>query len=164
MTVNLPFRITATTLLATMVFSAASYIAQPQEKPKVSSQTPISHKPALAVFASVLPQIKKRSHVPVLLPSELPSPISTAKYAVIDGPEADKYAVTLFYERQSDGGYFGFAAFFSGEGKPNFSPQELSNVEPVNLTRHLRGFFRAVTRTSMAKGSQPHIRSGTVWP
>jgi hypothetical protein len=135
----------ATILLAMLNFWVGPGVTQSQEKPKVRSSITIGHNPPLRVFASVLPQIKAKSHIPVLLPSELPSPISTAKYAVIAGPEADKYAVTLFYERQSEAAYFGFAAFFSAEGKPDFKPQELPNVEPVDLAHHLHGFFRAVS-------------------
>jgi hypothetical protein len=133
----------ATTLLSVLAVFIGPKMAPAQQKPKVSSQK--SDKGLPSVFASVLPQIKAKSHVPVLLPSDLPSPISTAKYAVPDESETDKYAVTLFYERQSETAYFGFAAFFTAQRKPKFHPQELPDVELVILARHLHGFFRAVS-------------------
>lgn len=145
MTGNIRLRISATAVLVTMIFSGVPYIAQPQNKPETDAQSTISHKPPLAIFASVLPRIKKRSHVPVLLPGQLPPPIAKAEHAVIGTAEADKYGIALYYERQPDGGYFGFAASFSAERKSKFDPQELLNSEPINLARHLRGFFRAVS-------------------
>lgn len=138
-------RISATTVLATMILSGVPHIPQPQNKPETRSQNRIRHKPPLPIFASVLPQIKARSHVPVFLPSQLPPPIAKAKHAVMGTAEADKYGIALYYEREPDGGYLGFAASFSGEGKSKFNPRELTNFEPVDLARHLRGFFRAVS-------------------
>jgi hypothetical protein len=145
MTGNLLLRISATTLLATMIFSADEYIAQPQEEPEIRSPKTISQEPPLAVFASVLPRIKAKSHVPVLLPSQLPPPITKAKHAVIGTAKAGKYGIALYYEREPDGGYFGFAASFSAEGRAKFNPRELTNFEPVSLAHHLHGFFRAVS-------------------
>jgi len=135
----------ATILLAILSFSVGLGITQSQEKPQVRSPITVGHNPPLRVFAAVLPQIKAKSHVPILLPSELPQPIAKAKHAVIGTAETDKYGIALYFEREPDGGYFGFAASFGGVGKPNFRPQELPNVEPVNLTHHLHGFFSAVS-------------------
>jgi len=73
----------------------------------------------------------------------LPQSIAKAKHAVIGTAETDKYGIGLYFELGV--GDSGFAAFFSAEAKPKFRPQELSDVEPVNLTRHLHGFFRAVS-------------------
>lgn len=142
-------RVCATTVLTLLTFSFGHCVAQSQQNtpgaPSHSAVEATRSKSLPGVFASVLPQIKARSHVPVLLPSELPSPNATAKHAVVETAEADEYGITLYYERESDGGYFGFAAFFSAEGKPKFSPRELPNVEPVNLAHGLHGFFRAVS-------------------
>ena len=128
------------TLLAIFTLSAG---AQPQGKPEVGSQNAIRHKSPLGVFASVLPQVKARSHIPILLPSELPPPIATAKHAVVDAAEVNQYGIILYYELGI--GDAGFAASFSAQGKPKFSARELPNVEPVNLVRSLHGFFRAVS-------------------
>lgn len=122
---------------------SAPPIVQSQEKARVPSKTPDKALPK--IFSSVLPQIKPKSRVPILLPNELPQPIAKAKHAVIGTAEADNYGIALYYEREPDGGYFGFAASFGGEQKPKFHPQELPNVEPVNLAHHLHGFFRAVS-------------------
>jgi len=135
--------ILATALVAMLAVFIGPEMAQPQQKPKIPSQK--SDKGLPSVFASVLPQIKAKSRVPVLLPSELPSPISTAKYVVTAEPDADKYGIGLYYEREPDGGYFGFAASFSAEGKSKFNPRELTNFERVDLAHHLHGFFRAVS-------------------
>ena len=110
---------------------SAPPIVQSQEKARVPSKTPDKALPK--IFSSVLPQIKPKSRVPILLPNELPQPIAKAKHAVIGTAEADNYGIALYYEREPDGGYFGFAASFGGEQKPKFHPQELPNVEPVNL-------------------------------
>ena len=126
-----------------MILLANPYLARCQQKPEIGSQRTISHKPPLAIFDSVLPQIKARSHIPILLPSELPMPIAKAKHVVIGRIDQDEYGMGLFYELGV--GDAGLAASFSARGKPKFHPQELPNVEPVDLARHLHGFFRAVS-------------------
>jgi hypothetical protein len=98
---------------------------------------------SLEVFAPVLARVKATSRIPVLLPNELPSAIATAKHAVVDTAGVDEYAITLYYELGT--GDAGFAASFSAQGKPKFNPQEVTNVEPVNLAHDLHGFFRAVS-------------------
>ena len=128
-------------VLATLAFSADPSIAQSQGKPKVRSQDPDTS--LLGVFASVLPQVKARSHIPVLLPSELPEPIRKAKHALVEKAVPTEYAISLYYELGV--GDSGFAAFFSAQGKPKFNLRELPNVEPVNLAHSLHGFFRAVS-------------------
>jgi hypothetical protein len=50
------------------------------------------------VFVAVLPEIKARTRVPVLLPSELPSPIRDAKHAIAEQDARNEYAVALCYE------------------------------------------------------------------
>lgn len=147
---NLLSRILAATILTILMFSVSDCFAEPQEKPaRTPSQAAVNHAPRgkslPGVFVSVVPEVKARSRMPVLLPSELPPPIATATHAVVDTAEADKYGIALYYEREPDGGYFGFAASFSGERKPKFNPRELTNFESVNLARHLHGFFRAVS-------------------
>ncbi|MHB8541886.1 MAG: hypothetical protein ACYDCD_13255 [Candidatus Acidiferrales bacterium] len=143
-------QILAASLVTILMFSVGDCFAESQGKPaRVPSQGAIGHavrdKSLPGIFVSVLPEVKAKSHIPVLLPSELPPPIATAKHAIVDTAEADKYGIALYYEREPDGGYLGFAAFFSAEGKPKFNPRELTDFEPVNLARHLHGFFRAVS-------------------
>ena len=62
------------------------------------SSTPMSAAGPLSdVFLSVLGQLKEKTKVDVLLPTELPSPFNDAKYANAEAT-ADMYAVSLYYE------------------------------------------------------------------
>lgn len=94
-------------------------------------------------FGAVLPEIKAKSRVPVLLPSELPMPMGNAKHAVIEKLTENEYAISLFYDLGM--GDAGFAAFFAGSVKPDFKPQDLANVREVRLSRGIRGFFSEVS-------------------
>ena len=132
--------ISAVSLLALLASPLVATV-QCQEKQKTRPQNP--DKSLRAIFDSVLPQIKTKSHVPILLPSELPPPIAKARHVVVEKAAADEYAISLYYELGV--GDSGFAAFFAAQGKTNFSPRELGNVESVNLTHGLHGFFRAVS-------------------
>src|SRR3982751_4460181 len=49
------------------------------------------------VFLSVLAEIKAKTRVPVLLPSELSRPFNDAKHATVEATEND-YAVILYYQ------------------------------------------------------------------
>jgi hypothetical protein len=102
-----------------------------------------SDKSLPAVFISVLPEIKTKSHLPVLLPSELPKPIRRAKHALIQKVAANEYAISLYFELGI--GDAGFAAYFSGAANPGSSPQELGNESEVKLARGLRGFFTPIS-------------------
>lgn len=95
------------------------------------------------VFASVLPKVKAKTHVPILLPSELPEPIRKAKNAVVGKVTAGKYTISVYY--QLGIGDAGFAALFAAEAKPRYNPRELPNVHAVRLARGIEGFFRAVS-------------------
>jgi hypothetical protein len=107
----------------------------------VSPAQPIKSLPE--AFVSVLPELKDKSQVPVLLPSELPETIRRAKHARVAKASANAYAISLLY--RLDTGNAGFAASFSGEAHANYSPQELPNVSEVKLAHGIRGFFRPIT-------------------
>lgn len=94
-------------------------------------------------FNSVLAEVKVKSQVPVLLPSELPETIGRAKHSRVVKATANEYAISLLY--RLDTGDAGFAAFFSGEAHANYSPQELPNVSEVKLAHGTRGFFRSIS-------------------
>jgi hypothetical protein len=94
------------------------------------------------VFLSVLAEVKAKTRVPVLLPSELPKPFNDAKHASA-GASADDYAVSLYYELGA--GDAGFAASFGASGHLRFSPRELGNVRKVKLANGIAGFFRPVS-------------------
>src|ERR1700691_4647947 len=61
-----------------------------------SSTRPVKSLPE--PLTSVLPEIKAKSHIPVILPSDLPQPIRGAKHAVIEKASDKEYAVILFYK------------------------------------------------------------------
>jgi len=94
------------------------------------------------VFVSALSEVKAKTKLPVLLPSELPVPFNDAKHATVKGT-ADDYAVSLYYEL--DAGDAGFAASFGAKDNPRFSPRELGSVRKVELANGIAGFFRPVT-------------------
>jgi hypothetical protein len=94
-------------------------------------------------FASVLPEIKAKSRIAILLPSELSQPIRGAKHAVVDRASDNEYAISLYYELGI--GDAGFAAFFWAQGNPNYEPQELGGTRKVKLSHGLHGYFSAVS-------------------
>ena len=112
-----------------LVQSTAQSPNQPQAVPKV--------------FTSALSEIKAKSPIPVLLPSELPQPLVKVKYANVEAASADKYALSLYYELGV--GDAGFAASFTAEAHPGYEPKDMPNVSEVKLSRGIIGYFRPVT-------------------
>jgi len=94
-------------------------------------------------FASVLPEIKAKSRILVLLPSELSQPVRGAKHAVVERASDNEYAITLYYELGI--GDAGFAASFGAQGDPDYDPQDLGNIRKVELSHGLLGYFRPVS-------------------
>jgi hypothetical protein len=109
---------------------------------KAARQTKPS-KPLPEVLASVLLQVRAKSRMSVLLPTELPQPFGRAKHAVIERAGPGEYAISLYY--QMNVGDAGFAALFAANANPKDSPAELGNVRVVKLARGLRGYFRPVS-------------------
>ena len=107
-----------------------------------TSQT-ASSKTLPRVFSSALSEIKAKSGVPVLLPSELPKQFAGAQYARVGNAAASGYTIELYYKLGI--GDAGLAASFSAQPKPNFGLSELPNVRSVNLAHGISGFFRAVS-------------------
>jgi hypothetical protein len=99
--------------------------------------------PLPEVFRSALAEVKAKTNVPVLLPTQLPKRFSKAQHASVDEAAADEYVVSLYYEL--DAGDSGFAASFQGTNNPNYSPRELGNVREVRLASGVTGFFRPVS-------------------
>ena len=95
------------------------------------------------LLTSVLPEIKAKTHLPVMLPSDLPQPISGAKHAVIEKASDKEYAIILLYKLGI--GDAGFAAFFGAQGDPDYEPQDLGNVRKVEMAHGLFGYFRPVS-------------------
>lgn len=127
----------------------AAGLAYPWTAQENSSQKPdatVDHaksKSLPKVFASVLGEVKTKSHVPILLPSELPDSVGRAENAVIGNAASNTYAILLYYRLGI--GDAGFAASFSADAKPKFDPRELPNVDGVELAHGIHGFFRAVS-------------------
>jgi len=109
----------------------------------VVAPSPTRHDKSLPEpFASILPKIKAKSRIPVLLPSDLAQPASGAKHAVIEKASDKEYAIILFYKVGI--GDAGFAAFFQAQRDPDEDLQAPPNVREVELSHGLRGFFRPV--------------------
>src|SRR5215471_10298006 len=102
-----------------------------------------AEKPLPSVFVSVLAEVKAKTSIPVLFPTELPRPFGDAKHATVENATPDEYAVALYYEL--DVGDAGFAAFFAAKNNSPYSPQELPNARKVKLTRGIVGFFSPVS-------------------
>lgn len=137
--------ILAATLSATFTFQPADGLAAREEKPtSVSSQEATngatSGRPVAAALASVLPEVKAKSRIPVLLPSKLPN-VGKAIHAMVEA-SADEYAISLDYEFGN--GDSAFVASFSAQSKPGYHARELGNVE-LKLARGITGFFRPVS-------------------
>ena len=95
------------------------------------------------VFASVLPRVKARSRIPVLLPSELPEPIRRAKHAVVESAAVDEYVIALYYEPGI--GNAGFAGAFGAKAAGRYNRGDFPNVREEKLANGSSGFFRAVS-------------------
>jgi hypothetical protein len=94
-------------------------------------------------FASVISEIKAKSHIPILLPSELLQPVGKASHAVLEKASESEYAISLYYELGI--GDADFAAGFTAQAHPDYEPQDLGGVREVKLSHNLRGFFRPVS-------------------
>src|SRR5215813_13041761 len=69
-------------------------------------------KPSVALPEALVPalaEVKAKSRIAVLLPSELSRPLTTAKHAIVEKALEDEYAISLYYELGV--GNSGFAAF-----------------------------------------------------
>lgn len=91
---------------------------------------------------SVLAEVKAKTRVPVLLPTELPTPFRDAKHALLDKATADQYAIIFYYGL--DAGDAGFAASFQASKNPAYSPRRQGNIRQVKLATGITGFFRPV--------------------
>jgi hypothetical protein len=107
----------------------------------MSSARPVI--PLPTALATVLSRVKSGSHLPVLLPSQLPQPVVKARYAVVENASEGEYVISLNYELGI--GDSGFAASFEANAHANYGPRDLPNVEEVKLSRGLVGYFRPVS-------------------
>jgi hypothetical protein len=119
-----------------ILLCAAAVLAQDQDSSARSQSLP-------KALASVLSEVKSKSHIPLLLPSELPRPIATAEYAIVAAASEDEYAISLYYELGI--GNAGFAASFGAKAHPDYGPKDIPNVREVRLSRGVIGYFRPVS-------------------
>lgn len=107
---------------------------------RVDHGTPAKSLPMALI--SILPTVKAKSRVPILLPSELPDPIRKAKFALVEKAATSGYTISLYYELGI--GDAGFAAFFSAQTKPAYNPEGL-RTQKVKLSDGIQAFFRPVS-------------------
>lgn len=136
------------TLAFALMLPIGDCFAQSQGEPanvpsRPASNRTVSGKPLPHIFTNVLPIIKEKTHMPVLLPSHLVEPIEKAKYAAVQDANANEYSISLYYKLHV--GEAGFAGSFSAQAEPRFKVGDLENVSVVKLTHGLRGFFRGVS-------------------
>lgn len=135
-------------LAAAFAFSTPGCIAAPEAEPfpgapQQAASRDTSSKPLPRVLVAVLREVKAKSRIPVLLPSELPEPIVKASHALVGKATASRYAIGLYYELGV--GDAGFAALFMAQARPSYHAQELANVRKVRLAHGILGFFRPVS-------------------
>jgi hypothetical protein len=99
--------------------------------------------PVAKALASALSDVKEKSRIAVLLPSELPQPFAKAKHAIVETASEDEYVISLYYELGV--GDSGFAASFTANARPKYGPKDIGNVREVKLSRGLVGYFRPVS-------------------
>jgi len=97
---DLLYWMSAATLVTILMFSVGDCLAESRGKPATDlSQGAVGHavrgKSLPGIFVSVLPEVKARSHIPVLLPSELPEPVRKAKHALVEKAVPTEYAISL---------------------------------------------------------------------
>ena len=108
-----------------------------------SAPKPAQHLHLPEALASVLAEVKAKSHVAVLLPSELPNPFAGAKHGIVESASENEYGISLYYELGV--GDSGFAASFGADAHPDYGPEDMPNVRKVKLSHGLVGYFREVS-------------------
>jgi hypothetical protein len=98
---------------------------------------------ASEALAAVIAEVKGKSRVALLVPSELPQPVAKAKHAVIESASDNEYSISLYYELSV--GDSGFAASFTANAHPDYGPKNLPNMDEVKLSGGLVGYFRPVS-------------------
>jgi hypothetical protein len=101
-------------------------------------QPPTLPRPAPALFRNILPKIKAKTRIPILLPTKLPAPLKEKDIRLVDcRSETDKYEIMLHY------GEPGVGANFAGylAGKKNGISRE--GGKEVQLANQISGHFWA---------------------
>jgi hypothetical protein len=98
------------------------------------------------VFRSVLLQIKKKTHVPILLPSALPEGIREVELCATASADATSYSISLDYGCPPDGNA-SFAGYFEGalNGNNNLDCDQSEGDKKIKLARGVEGCFSPVS-------------------
>jgi len=92
---------------------------------------------AVSLFRVVLPSIKAKTSIPILLPSDLPARLKAEDIHLVDGDgEANKYSISMYYE--VPGVNANFVGCFAGEIAGE-TPE--TRGKEVSLARGLIGYF-----------------------
>jgi hypothetical protein len=124
-----------------ILFCASLALAQDAPSAHRAKWEPTASVPE--ALAPALADVKAKSRIALLLPSELSQPLAEAKHAVVETASDDAYAISLCYELGV--GDSGFAASFMANAHADYGPKDLPNVDEVKLSRGLTGYFRPVT-------------------
>ncbi|HVC46926.1 MAG TPA: hypothetical protein VND90_06735 [Terracidiphilus sp.] len=131
------------TIVILLSISAAFAQSTPDAAHAHSKRQSTAVMPVAKVLTSALSEVKAKSRVAVLLPSELPEAVAGAKYASVETASQDEYAIELDYELGV--GDSGFAAFFTAKVHPKYAPKDIGNVREVKLSHGFVGYFRPVS-------------------
>jgi hypothetical protein len=94
------------------------------------------------VFAPALEQIESKTHIPILLPSKLPSGIPESGIKLASGEvRKDGYFISLYYSEDANASY---AAGFGGS-TIILQDRDLPNSARVALSDRRTGIFRPVS-------------------
>jgi hypothetical protein len=106
-------------------------------------------RPAAELFREILPEIRSKTRVVILLPSELPAPLKEKDIHLVVGKgEADKYEVSLYYDEPGVGA--NFVGYFAGEA----SHCSHGLGKKVALSNGVSGYFSAKTCGGSCSPSQ----------
>ncbi|AFY99134.1 hypothetical protein [Calothrix sp. PCC 6303] len=106
-------------------------------KPVPKPLPPIKANP---VFQAVVPQIRKVTKIPVLLPKEIPTSEGESQlYATVQGATAQKYQVILGYVPDCNGGTACRYGEVSGEAVRNQTPRLTGKA--IFLRKGVTGYF-----------------------
>jgi hypothetical protein len=103
--------------------------------------------PVASPFVAVLPNVTSATHVPILLPSNLPPPLDQSVHYATGSGNDQGYEITLYFEEGA--GDAGFAGYFSGK-----SDKTSLAGHKIKLDHGLTGYFKPSTCGGSCSPSQ----------
>ncbi|RUS99385.1 hypothetical protein DSM106972_078270 [Dulcicalothrix desertica PCC 7102] len=108
-------------------------------KPQQTAQSTSKIK-SNAVFAPILPKLKKNSKIAILLPKQIPGSESENKlYAVVETATPNKYGIILGFTPDCNGGTACRYGFVGAESVTNKTPRQRGKV--VSLQNRTTAYF-----------------------